>query len=52
MGDILSKGAMFPPELTNKLFNLTRGKSSLAKLSQAEPIPFNGECLHRRSLDV
>lgn len=51
MGDILSKGAMFPPELTNKLFNLTRGKSSLAKLSQAEPIPFNGETVFTFTLD-
>lgn len=34
---------LFPPELTNELFNLVRGKSSLAKLSGQRPIPFRGE---------
>lgn len=43
MGATISKGTLFPVELTNKLFNMVRGKSSLAKLSQSEPIPFNGE---------
>lgn len=41
--NILSKGSLFPAELTNEMFNLVRGKSSLAKLSGAAPIPFNGE---------
>jgi len=43
MANVLSKGSLFPEELTNQLFNLVRGKSSLARLSGAEPIPFNGE---------
>ena len=43
MGATISKGTLFPVELTNKLFNMVRGKSSLARLSQSEPIPFNGE---------
>lgn len=38
----LSKGTLFPPQLTNELFNLVRGKSSLARLSQQKPLPFNG----------
>lgn len=41
--NILSKGSLFPEQLTNEMFNMVRGKSSLAKLSGAAPIPFNGE---------
>ena len=51
MGSILSKGSLFPPELTNQLFNLVRGKSSLAILSQSEPIPFNGETVFTFNFD-
>ena len=43
MGSILTKGSLFPEEMTNQMFTLVRGKSSLAKLSGAAPIPFNGE---------
>ena len=43
MASVLSKGSLFPEELTNQLFNLVRGKSSLARLSGSQPIPFNGE---------
>ena len=43
MGSILTKGSLFPEEMTNQMFSLVRGKSSLAKLSGAAPIPFNGE---------
>ena len=42
MSSILSKGAMFPPELTNNLFSLVKGESAIAKLSASEAIPFNG----------
>ena len=42
MADILSKGSLFPEELIPDLVNLTKGKSSLAALCQAKPIPFNG----------
>ena len=41
--NILSKGSLFPEQLATDMFNLVRGKSSLAKLSGAAPIPFNGE---------
>lgn len=51
MGTTISKGALFPPQLTNQLFNLVRGKSSLARLSQQAPIPFNGETVFTFSLD-
>lgn len=51
MSSILSKGALFPPQLTNQLFNLVKGKSSLARLSGATPIPFNGETVFTFSLD-
>lgn len=42
MASVLSKGALFPPELTNEMFNLVSGKSSLAALSNSKPVPFNG----------
>lgn len=42
MASVLSRGALFPPELTNEMFNLVSGKSSLAALSNAKPVPFNG----------
>lgn len=34
---------MFPEVLSNEMFNLVRGKSSLARLSGSMPIPFAGE---------
>jgi HK97 family phage major capsid protein len=43
MSNTLAKGSLFPVELTNEMFNMVRGKSSLARLSGASPIPFNGE---------
>ena len=51
MGSILSKGNLFPPELTNQLIDTVRGKSSLARLSQSSPMPFNGETEFTFSLD-
>lgn len=51
MGSILSKGALFPAQLTNEMINLVRGKSSLAALSGATPVPFNGETVFTFSLD-
>jgi len=42
---------LFPAELTNELFNLVRGKSSLAKLSGQKPIPFRGETAWTFNLD-
>ena len=51
MGDILTRGTLLPPVVTDRLFSLVRGKSSLARLSAAEPIPFNGETVFTFSLD-
>lgn len=51
MGDILTRGTLLPPAVTNEMFNKVRGKSSLAILSGAEPIPFNGETVFTFSLD-
>ena len=51
MGDILTRGTLLPPEVTNQLFSKVRGKSSLAILSGSEPIPFNGETVFTFSLD-
>lgn len=43
MASVLSKGSLFPEELTNEMFNLVKGKSSLAALSAQRPVPFNGQ---------
>lgn len=51
MSNIVSKGVLFTPELTNRLIDTVRGKSSLARLSQAQPMPFNGETEFTFSLD-
>lgn len=42
---------LFPPELTNEMFNLVRGKSSLARLSASRPVPFNGTTAWTFTLD-
>lgn len=51
MSDVLSRGSLFPEELIPNLVKLTRGKSSLAALSEAAPIPFNGQKEFTFSLD-
>lgn len=51
MANVLSKGSLFPPVLTDEMFNMVRGKSSLARLSEASPIPFNGERVFTFALD-
>lgn len=51
MGDILTRGTLLPPVVTNELFSKVKGKSSLARLSASEPIPFNGETVFTFSLD-
>lgn len=51
MPNVLSKGSLFPPELTGEMFNLVRGKSSIARLSAANPVPFNGETLFTFNFD-
>lgn len=51
MANVINKGTMLPPVITGEMFNLVRGKSSLARLSGAAPIPFNGETVFTFSLD-
>ena len=42
MADQLSRGTLFDPILVSDLITKVKGKSSLAVLSQQEPVPFNG----------
>ncbi len=51
MGSILTKGSLFPAELVSEMFNKVKGKSSLAVLSNQEPIPFNGKTEFTFTLD-
>ena len=51
MGTTLQRSTLFTPELTNQLFTLVRGKSSLARLSGSEPMPFNGETVFTFNFD-
>lgn len=43
MGDVLTRGSLFPEELVPGLIQLTTGSSALAKLCGAKPVPFNGQ---------
>lgn len=47
----LTKGSLFPSVLITDLKNLVRGKSSLARLSQQQPISFNGNTQFTFNLD-
>lgn len=38
----IARGSLFPAELIPEFFNQVKGKSSLAKMCGASPIPFNG----------
>lgn len=51
MAATLSKSNLFPPELRDGMINLVKGKSSLARLSAAEPIAFNGTDFFTFTLD-
>ncbi len=42
MADVLAKGKLFNAELVTDLISKVKGKSSLAKLSRQQAIPFNG----------
>lgn len=42
MANVLSRGTMLPAEIVTGMMNLVKGKSSLARLSGAEPVAFNG----------
>ena len=51
MANVLAKGSLFPPELTNELINLVNGKSSLAKLASQRPLSFVGNEIFTFTLD-
>lgn len=51
MANVLAKGSLFPPELTNELINLVNGKSSLAKLAAQRPLSFVGNEIFTFTLD-
>lgn len=51
MASTLSRGNLLPPVIVSELFNLVKGRSSLAQLSAASPIPFNGLTEFTFSLD-
>lgn len=51
MASVLSKGTLFPAELSRELFNLVRGKSSLAVLSGQSPISFAGNDIFTFNFD-
>ena len=42
MPNPVSRGAMMPADIAEGMIQLVRGKSSLARLSGVEPMPFNG----------
>ncbi len=42
MANVLNKGTLLPTEIEREMFNLVKGKSSLASMSAERPIPFNG----------
>lgn len=48
---VISKGSLFPPELVKEMFNNVKGHSTLARLSQQTPIPFNGNDIMVFSMD-
>ena len=51
MANVLTKGTLLPTEIEKEMFNLVRGKSSLANMSAERPIPFNGVTEFTFSLD-
>lgn len=51
MANVISKGANFPPQLVEEMFNTVRGKSSLAALSDSRPLSFVGNQIMTFSLD-
>ncbi|MCD8207088.1 MAG: phage major capsid protein [Bacteroidales bacterium] len=51
MATILEKGTLFTPELVAGLFNLVKGKSSIAALCGQTPIPFTGSEIMTFNMD-
>ena len=52
MGDILSKGSLFPEELVTDVVNKVKGKSSLVTLANSAPLAFNGNKIFTFTLDM
>ena len=48
---VLSKGSLFDPVVVTDVFNKVRGKSSLAKLSGAKLLSFNGNSIFTFNMD-
>lgn len=51
MAEILTRGNSMPTAVVEDMFNAVRGHSSLAKLSTARPIPFNGSTVFVFNMD-
>lgn len=51
MGEVLSKGTLFPSECVNEVFSAVRGKSSLAALCDQIPVSFTGNDLFVFNMD-
>lgn len=51
MASTLTRGTILPTQIVTEMFNLVQGKSSLAKVAGAKPIPFNGTTEFTFSLD-
>lgn len=51
MANVLTRGTTLPTEIVSEMFNLVQGKSSLAKVAAASPIPFNGTTEFTFTLD-
>lgn len=52
MADTQNKGTMFPAELVTEMYSKVKGRSSIAKLCDQTPIPFNGAQLMTFSMDA
>lgn len=51
MASVLSMGSNFPAEVSRRIFNLVKGKSSIAKMAEQEPIAFTGTDIWTFNLD-
>ncbi|MDR3304411.1 MAG: phage major capsid protein [Clostridiales Family XIII bacterium] len=51
MANIINAGTSFPPEIAEEVFNLVKGESALAKLSDQKPIHFSGDTFWTFNLD-
>lgn len=51
MANVLTRGTNLPTQIVSEMFSLVQGKSSLAKVAAAKPIPFNGTTEFTFTLD-